>query len=255
MPAAPFDRIDWSPPWLARCRAHGLRLVERLQAGASVAQALDDEIDANGRPRLQAGPLRFVPQAALPPGVAYETHIAATACVPTRDNLHDFFNGLVWCTEPQLKRRLHELQAEQLARAGGGGATRGAVRDGLTVFDENGALMSGPPELLDALRRRQWQRLFIDLRPAWREVQLRLIGHALLEKLLQPRKPITAHVHVVADIGRAWVGMEAELFAAKPFLPLPVLGVPGWWAGNQAAGFYDDAQVFRPAREQLSSPG
>ncbi len=35
--------------------------------------------------------------------------------------------------------------------------------------------------------------------------------------------------------------------AAKPFTPLPVLGVPGWWPANDATGFYDDAAVFRPA--------
>ena len=35
---------------------------------------------------------------------------------------------------------------------------------------------------------------------------------------------------------------------AKPFLPLPVLGVPGWWPANENPGFYDDADVFRPAR-------
>jgi hypothetical protein len=31
-------------------------------------------------------------------------------------------------------------------------------------------------------------------------------------------------------------------------MPLPVLGVPGWWSANDAADFYDDAEVFRPLR-------
>jgi hypothetical protein len=39
---------------------------------------------------------------------------------------------------------------------------------------------------------------------------------------------------------------QADL-TVKIFLPLPVLGVPGWWAQNEALCFYDDQLVFRPA--------
>ena len=35
--------------------------------------------------------------------------------------------------------------------------------------------------------------------------------------------------------------------AGKPFLPLPVLGLPGWSADNTQPEFYRDTQVFRPA--------
>lgn len=34
----------------------------------------------------------------------------------------------------------------------------------------------------------------------------------------------------------------------KPFAPLPVLGVPGWWAANAEPGFYADPAVFRAPR-------
>jgi hypothetical protein len=30
--------------------------------------------------------------------------------------------------------------------------------------------------------------------------------------------------------------------------PLPVLGIPGWWPANENASFYDDREIFRPAR-------
>ncbi len=58
---------------------------------------------------------RFVPQESLPEGTAYEEFISATGNVPTRDNLHDFFNGLVWQTFPLIKRELNALQAAQIA--------------------------------------------------------------------------------------------------------------------------------------------
>ena len=39
--------------------------------------------------------------------------------------------------------------------------------------------------------------------------------------------------------------LTSQVLAAKPHLPLPVLGVPGWWDANEAPGFYDDNAVFR----------
>ena len=30
--------------------------------------------------------------------------------------------------------------------------------------------------------------------------------------------------------------------------PLPVLGVPGWWDGNEQEEFYDNTGYFRPGR-------
>jgi hypothetical protein len=78
----------------------------------------------------------------------------------------------------------------------------------------------------------------------------------LLEKLVYPRKPITAHIYraqpamnSIADLD-AWVAadLSADKLAAKPFLPLPVLGVPGWWPENENFSFYDDSFVFRPRR-------
>jgi len=57
-----------------------------------------------------------------------------------------------------------------------------------------------------------------------------------------------------ADID-AWLAQDlvAEKLATKPFSPLPVLGVPGWWPANAAPGFYDDAQVFRPRRVRVQT--
>lgn len=256
-PRAParWPEIDWSRPWFAPYRELGAAMYERVRAGLPVAEALNA-----GRPgarlELRAGALRFVPQEALPPGVAYEAHIAATACVPTRDNLHDFFNGLVWWTFPAWKRRLNELQAEQIA-ALGIGARRGPVRDALTLFDENGALLAAPPDLVEDLRERRWQRLFVEQRARWQaEARLVVFGHALLEKLVAPWKSVTAHVWVeqprAEQAGAEQAGadgpgrLSAARLAGKPFLPLPVLGVPGWWPANEDARFYDDPQVFRP---------
>jgi hypothetical protein len=220
-----------------------------LQAGATVAQALNRQLF--GRPiRLQHGDLRFVPQTELPEGEAYEAFIHRTACVPTRENLHDLLNGLVWLHWPALKAGLNAAHIDALARSGGVQAQRGPLRDALTVVDENAALLRAPPELCEALAQRDWQRLFVDLRPLWAQASLELIGHALLEKLMQPRKPICAHVLLMPhgpDRASLDAALDPQWLAGKPFLPLPVLGVPGWWADNETPSFYADTGVFRPA--------
>lgn len=246
-----WQAVDWERPWLAPYRANGPCVAQHVLQGGTVAQALNQQRDRAlpHPPRLAAGALNFVPQQALPDGEAYEAFIARTACVPTRDKLHDAFNGLVWLRFPALKRRLNELQAQQIQRAGPGEG-RGPVRDALTLFDENAALLQAPDLLMQALAQRDWQALFVTHRAMWADVHLVLFGHALLEKLTQPRKAITAHVWRVPHgvDAQDWLvnHLDASLLATKPWCPLPVLGVPGWWAGNEDPVFYDDAAVFRP---------
>ena len=209
-------------------------------------------------------PVRFVPQAELPEGVAYEAHIFATGGVPTREGLHDFFNALCWMRFPATKLRLNRLQAQAIAQAGGVGTRRGPLRDALTLFDENAALLQAPEPIWQALLARDWQRLFVELRPLWAEATLLLFGHALTEKLVAPYKSITAHVLRLplpldlSPIASAatlhpwddWLAgqLKPEWLATKPYTPLPVLGTPGWWPANEDPDFYADAQVFRPAR-------
>jgi hypothetical protein len=239
-----LSAIDWAQPWLAPYRGHGEGVAQAVQQAASVAAALSASRPGNAP--------AFVPQDALPAGQAYEAHIFETRSVPTRDNLHDFFNGLVWCAFPHSKRHLNALQAAEIARAGVG-ATRGPLRDALTLFDENGALLDAPPVLWQALVERDWQRLFVTERARWQEARLWLFGHALLEKLVTPRKPITAHVlrtpagaSAALDDAALAGTLDPAWLRTKPFAALPVLGVPGWCAENASPAFYADAQVFRP---------
>lgn len=253
--------IDWGAPWLAPVATLG-QAVE--QAWAS-AQALHAALNA----QLQA-PVRFVPQGALGLRQAYEMHVAACGQVPTRDNRHDLFNGLAWGLWPRLKARLNRLHADALAADAGEARRRGPLRDALTLWDENGAIWLAPDELWQALRTHDWRCLFVTERARWAETQLWLVGHALMEQLVSPRKGLTAHVWLMPReenahglrllhregeaVARAWLdarigsALQAGDLQPKPFTPLPVLGVPGWWAANQDPAFYEDTQVFRPQR-------
>jgi len=247
---------DLGAPWWTPYAGAARPLFASVARGARADEALaamPSPVD------LAAGPLAFVPGDSAPEGEAYEAYIARTGCVPTRDNLHDLFNGIAWLRFPRIKRRLNELQAAQIAHEGIG-HRRGPLRDALTLLDENGALLLAPDLLWQALLARGWHRLFVTHRALWKQARFAVLGHALLEKLsVSPRKNLTAHVlglpplngHDASADFEALAGtraLGADWMAGKPFAPLPVLGLPGWCAENQNFSFYDDSEVFRPRR-------
>ena len=265
-----LPEIDWCRPWYDAVRPAFAHL--KIDDDNWIA-AFNMRAGALGLSNASGQPLRFVPQAELPEGRAYEQFIGATGCVPTRANLHDFFNGLVWLTFPRIKQQLNALQSAQIALAGVGQA-RGSSRDAATIFDENAALLvvrdsAEGGALVAALRGHRWQEAFCQRRAAFgAEAEVWLFGHALMEKLVAPRKAICAHTRVVRagddyfalapDARRAWIDRhvsaalasrapESEPLSTAGFTPLPLLGVPGWWP-QQDAAFYADAGVFRPKR-------
>lgn len=259
-----FATIDWSMPWLAPYRLIGEPLAARVDwINGATAIAHDRTLhNAYGQP------ISFVPQNASANHTPYETHIANTGQVPTRDNLHDFFNALLWLHFPCTKRVLNQLQAAALSQASHQQASangrRGPQRDSATLFDENAAIfISHDAGLIDALRAHEWPAV-LHTSPSlfFPRADVILFGHALIEKLVTPYKSITAHVWTVQR-SREWFTLStdtqiamidhqlaAELTAGfdnAAFCHLPVLGVPGWWH-CQDAEFYADKAVFRSKR-------
>lgn len=249
-----LEQIDWQAAWFAPYATAGSTITQRVASGLPTFAALNQHVESltvsTAKPAVQ-----FVAQSDLPPDVAYESYIYDSKQCPTRDGLHDFFNGLCWIQFPQTKKRLNQLQARHIAQDGIG-HVRGPVRDALTLFDENAAFLCAPDRLWAALLAKDWQRLFVAECQLWQDARLVLFGHALLEKLVSPRKGITAHVYRVRPETDSIVDLDefvsrdlgAEKIAAKPFAHLPVLGVPGWWPDNQDPAFYDDKSVFRKLR-------
>jgi hypothetical protein len=254
-----LDVIDWTRPWLAPFRS----TAEPIIQAADWRLALNSAAAAASLRNHRGLPIRFVPQAELPAGTAYEAFISATGNVPTRENLHDFFNALVWLTFPRIKAQLNALQAAEIAKSAVS-AARGKLRDAATLFDENAAIFIAHDRgLIDALREHRWNEMFISRRAEFeRHCEVWLFGHALMEKLASPYKAITAHTWTImgndefpampALDQRKWIDETvarqlANGLVASDFTPLPVLGVPGW-SPSQNEDFYADVMVFRPKK-------
>jgi len=243
--------VDWDAPWFRAVAAGGRAVEGELDVRGALAAAASRQgiRNANGRP------IRFAEPGAAG-SAAYEEYIHRTGEVPTRDNLHDFFNALVWLAFPRAKAGLNALQAAAIARDGVG-PRRGALRDAATLIDENAVLLVTPrDDLVEALIAHDWRRLFVVHRAAWRsDVRAIVFGHALMEKLTAPYPGVTAHaLHVRLHADASLPAVDAAVAAALDeglvpgqLSPLPVLGIPGW-AENEDAAYYDDASVFRPAR-------
>lgn len=254
-----FSAIDWQRPWLAHLSEIGCRLAACKDWKAE-ANLLASE---RGLKNAKDLPILFVPQDSLPKSIGYEAHISETGQIPTRDNLHDFFNALIWLHFPATKRMLNQLQAEEIRRHPRQNL-RGQQRDAATLFDENAAIfVSRDSSMTALLAQRQWRTLlFSNAARFHNECQVILFGHALLEKLIHPYKAITAHVWSMhfPDLGvndlaepmlplldEALSKVLAPGFASSNFHHLPILGIPGWYDG-QDERFYADASVFRPPK-------
>jgi hypothetical protein len=239
--------IDWEAPWFETVRPLRGRL-----AAARWREALSEAARERGIVSGGGMPIEFVDGDAAGTA-AYESFIARTGRVPTRDNDHDRCNALMWLAWPRAKAALNARQAAEIARDGIG-PVRGPVRDAATLIDESAVLLQcADPSVFDALAAHDWRRLLVVGRSRWgRDIRVLPFGHALLEKLAGPFKAITACVvplsgHGDADAAAAAFFRRPDL--APALLPhLPVLGIPGWCAANADPRFYDDPRVFRPPR-------
>lgn len=242
-----FADINWQAPWL--CHLSQLNCLSQTVENLSSQAQRSHEVDANfndnsthstsiiaellntamtehagdlQRPLPQTKPIQnnqahslmFVSQDALPEGEGYEHFIATTGNIPTRDNLHDLFNGSIWLTFPNTKALLNHHHMIEISKqitkqinGQGIGESRGRVRDTITVFDENGAiLVTSEPHMGEALINFDWQASLVSPRDHWEnprqpnedtQAAVYIFGHALLEQLIQPRKPLCAHSVII----------------------------------------------------------
>jgi len=269
-----------SAPWLSAWRLLEPELGLSLDALAEAEGS--DRLDRLNRVAVSRGlllraerTLRFVAQTeaqieAQTEAMSYEQAVATFGAVPTRLSgpgaLHDLLNALAWLSFPRVKAVLHQLQATAIARDGIG-AARGRLRDGVTLLDENGIfLVIQDQSDATRLRERAWRSLLWEDRARWGpQIRAVPLGHGLVERLVRPYPALTSHVRALR-LPPAWFALPpveqireldrvaAARLRARPPLPgaldpLPVLGIPGWWAANEDPAFYSNERVFRTRPE------
>jgi hypothetical protein len=93
-----------------------------------------------------------------------------------------------------------------------------------------------------------------------------IFGHGLYEKALQPYVGMTGQ-GLLVPVEQAFFAWPQEQQLAhldglladylnepqhcrntRELCPVPLLGVPGWAADNEAAAYYDNSDYFRPGR-------
>jgi len=207
-----------------------------------------------------------VPRFVLPPtralgAIEFERRVVEQNELVVRpDNLHDLMNALIWLTFPRTKRAISEAHVALGVTTDG--KTRPRRRDVLTLFDEAGiVLLSQRDDLKRLHEAHEWRALFVDHRQDFvRDVRPILFGHGSLEQLgSNPHRGLTVKALWLPllpdsslDVIDAWFASTIVdgtlLDATERRLPLPLLGIPGWFNQNQHPHCYDDPEVFRPLR-------
>lgn len=178
-----------------------------------------------------------------------------TGRVATRPgNLHDWFNALAWLAFPLTKARINAMHAAAIPLERG---RRGRLRDLLTLLDEGGAIVACEDDALAGLlRRHEWKKLYWDNRARLADaMRVHVLGHAILEKAVDPWPGITCKAIVVPSAqdvdGQAarWLRELPADATPRELTALPAFGYPGWLPETAHAEFYEDARFFRGARE------
>lgn len=243
--------MDFSHPVFAPYQ-HAIATLA-LETGLPPLDAINALAITRGLVNAQGLPLRFVAPEQPLAARDYEQQILQTGRVPTRaDTWHDVMNALVWLRFPRFKAALNA--AHVAAMDDETGSVRGRRRDALTMLDESGVwVTSEHASLTDALRNREWQNLFREQRDAVvAQMQFFVVGHALLEKMLQPYPTITGKCLILNGKATDPEFIETRASAAvqninspAELAPLPLLGIPGWDPHNAHPAYYANPAVFR----------
>ena len=268
-----MQQLSWQDA-KPRFSAHGFDAVRAAIAALNYDEwpaldAINQIATLRGLLNYRHQPLRFIaPNDSHIKTTHYEILIAERGEIATRKNWHDFFNALQWLTFPQAKAAISEMHTRLLAAHPPETKVRSIARDVLTLFDEASVIVaSSDTTLLDLIRNFQWHTLFVERRAeVIADMHFYLAGHSVLEKMLDPFIGITAkalllevdktftarpHSAQISELdarARDWLMAPENLTSTRHLHPLPILGIPGWDARNEAVSFYADTHYFRSGR-------
>ena len=177
---------NWPTPEQWQNHASGLGLWDRL--GQTLVFTLEEKPGQRAKRK----------QASSSPGRSYEASICERQEIPTRaENLHDFFNALIWLNFPLAKFALHRraYEIQNLWWQGHGREKRCPLADRLTCFDEGGLVF----ELSDGMNREAVERLLLSRKDEEKKCfvqahpeRFSLFGHGMMEVMMRGNTAIHA---------------------------------------------------------------
>ncbi len=203
-------------------------------------------------------PLVFVKQSAelLNDGMHYEQRIFQRGLIATRENnWHDLFNAMMWLKYPKIKSGLNARQWSDIE--GHGLKTRTPAQCAMTLFDEAGAIVTMPDEMLECWKQHDWHGLFISHADDWHQGRARVavFGHALLDHALVTETLLVAKCIVLedkSDLPASFERMASDIYAGNSLRgnselrTLPLCGIPGWHSAIDSSEFVKSAACFSP---------
>ncbi len=219
-------------------------------------------------------PLKFVPQGSKPVHAEdhYEARIYLKGEIQTRaNNWHDFFQVLIWSIFPKTKSTLNDLHySESQLTNKMPNTNRGPLENAIALFDECGSIIiSCKEELLTLIREFQWKILFHEKKLLVEEhLRCFVFGHAMYEKAITPyigmtspailllvdstffTEPLSKQLQFVDNSVTELFNSRKVIQSPKDLHPFPLLGMPGWYEGQQNENFYDNTNYFRTGRRQ-----
>lgn len=177
---------DWPAPDQWQSHATEIAVWDRL--GQTLVFTLEEKPGQRARRKRESSA----------PGRSYEASICERQEIPTRaENLHDFFNAIIWLNFPLAKFALHRraYEIQNLWWQDHGREKRCPLADRLTCFDEGGIVF----ELSDGMTRDEVESLLLSRNDeakkafvsAHREC-FRLFGHGMMEVMMKGNTAIYA---------------------------------------------------------------
>ncbi len=263
------------PIWTTEFLAHGafddLNVLFKL-TNFTDWPSLDWLNDGFSAVNENAKQLEFTDNASLgDESLYYEEIIFEKGVIPTRlENWHDFFGATVWRLFPRTKALLNALHMQEIEIHGK--QHRSRCRNALTLFDECGVVMAVSDDSWEpAFCDHRWEDVFIARRGEWgATIRPYLFGHANYEMLTRPFAGLTGKALFIKvnseifckDLAAQYAYLDEVLWAMireqgvlndnKSMSPLPLLGVPGWYRGNEDPAYYNNKDYFREKRRKTT---
>ena len=214
--------------------------------------------------------IRFVEQLNRPQTFedGFEQRTFLLGEVPVRQkNWHDLLNALTWFLFPNSKAALNARHFAVLKNNFSNSRT--PEGDALTIFDEDGMIViSQSSTLTDLLVNFEWIELFSKRREmVVKHMSFFIFGHGLLEKTMKPYVGMTGKALILKDtelnlkrksdisvldvdlVLSQIIPQKHNFLSGRSLSPLPILGIPGWWTGNEDPRFYENKSYFRKKRK------